>query len=162
MFAALAVMPGLAQPRFFLGVEVGQGLFVADHPPHPFTASLRVHPMWRFGSARTAGVGLTSSATYVNPGMSWMGGGRISYELFRLTAGELRLASLHLAGEALWGTDDRNPVGGALIIEAGGVVQLTLRGARDLARDVSLFEISLGVDLWRWLAPREDIDPFDF
>lgn len=149
-----------SQSNVSLVAEVGDG-FVTAGTPNAYVASFRVHPGLTAGPGKRVRLSATAAAQYTNPGVALLGGGRLLLRLTRFSYDLLDLAAVSAGPEVLWGTR-RAQLGGALVFDVGeGVVLLTLRGARDLRQDATLFEVALGTDLWLWLHPRRGEDPFD-
>lgn len=158
----LAAAPAAGQARFSLPVELTDGLAVSGSPPHPFTASLRLHPTLGLDRRGTFQAALTGAAVFTNPEVAFLGGGRLTARIAQFQYSILPLASIRLAAEGLAGTRARSRVGGGVILDVGGgLVQLTLRAARDVRQDVTFAEGGLGLDLWLLFGPKGEPDPFD-
>ncbi len=143
----LAAPPAPAQ-TFFLPLEAGDGVLLPDRGTKPFLASARLHPTLGFGQRNALRIGLTGAVAYVNPEVSVQGGGRLWLRVHEVTAlGRFPVAEVALAAEALWGTKQRNPVGGALIFGVGRLAQFTLRGGYDLEQEAPYLGVALGTDL---------------
>ncbi len=137
-------------PTFFLPLEIGDGAIFVDQKPQVYTASLRIHPTVGIGSARKFRISATGALVYFSPDLELMGGGRISYQLLDAFNIGGASAGLHLAAEGLVGTNDRKTLGGALIADGFGAVQVSARISRELEDNFTLFELSVGTDLGTW------------
>lgn len=136
-------LPAAAQ-RFFLPLEVGDGVLLVDGSPKPYAASVRTHAL--FGRAFRFGPSV--AVAFANPDVSWQAGVRVQVpvHVFRIE-GVFNVAEIDLAAEALWGTEDRNPIGGALLLAVNRVVQFTVRGGYDLGQEAAYIGTSVGTDL---------------
>jgi hypothetical protein len=139
----VGVLPTAAQ-RFFLPLEAGDGVLLADGSPKPYVASVRTHAL--FG--RTFRFGPSVAVAFANPDVSLQAGARVQVpvHVFRIE-GVFNVAEIDLAAEALWGTEDRNPIGGALVLAVNRVVQFTVRGGYDLGQEAAYIGTSVGTDL---------------
>lgn len=138
-------LPAEAQ-RFFLPIELAQGVLLPDGSPKPYMASVRAHGLVALSEAFR--VGPSVALAYANPKASFQAGGRAQVRLKAFTIkGVFTVAQVDLAVEALWGTEDRNPLGGALVFGINRVVHLSLRGGYDLGQEAAYLGTSIGTDL---------------
>ena len=171
--ALLLALLALALPcvakgqQILLPVEVGDGVLLTEGSPKPFTAAARLHPALGVGRSSRLQVGLTGAVAYANPDVSWQGGGRLQFRLAEFEFMQrFRFAELGLAAEALWGTQDRNPIGGALVLSLNRLIQATVRSGYDLGQEAAYVGVGVGTDLAFWLGagspqpePPDPIEP---
>lgn len=161
LLALLAVPTAAAQGRFSLPVELGDGPVVSVDPDL-YIASLRLHPTFNLDRQGDFQLALSGAAVYTNPNVAFLGGGRLTARLTRIDFSILSLASVRVAAEGLYGTRQRSQLGGALIVDLGdGLLQITVRGARDVRQDVTILEGALGTNLWTFFGPKGEDDPFE-
>jgi len=147
---------------FHVPLEAGGGFILGREGGTPFTASLRLHPS--IGLLNDAlRIGPSGGVFYENP--AWLGlfGGRLSYRLWSSDLfPSVNVMSVHLAGEGLAriGSGGGAQVSGAVVLNLGEVIAISLRGARDLHRKETLVELSLSSDIVTWF-PKEERLPVD-
>lgn len=143
--------PKKIYPYFYLPLEIGQGGIFINGKPQLYKASLQTQFNIRVDARGKLRMGPIGTLQYFSPDLELMGGGRISLMfLEKMNVGGVS-AGLHIAAEAQVGRKDRKTVGGALIADGFGLLQLTARVGRDLKADFTFFELSVGADLRTWL-----------
>jgi hypothetical protein len=131
-------------------LELGQGGIFIHDKPQLFKASLQTHFNLGIDPQRKFRIGPTGALQYFSPDLEAMGGGRVSYLFWETLNIGGASAGLHVAAEGLVGTGKRKTVGGALIADGFGVLQLTARVAQEVKGDVTFFELAVGADLLAW------------
>ncbi len=160
-----AAGPLIAPPQFFVPIELGQGPMFTPGPDQ-YIASLRLHPTLGIDQRSRFRIGLTGAAVYFASDVEVLAGGRVSYAPFRFLDVGGSALSVNLAAEALAGTGDRRLVGGGIIADIFGALQVTARVARELEADVTVLELAAGTDIRFWTRPpatrppRQPVDPF--
>lgn len=150
--------PAIGQ-QVLLPLEVCDGLLFTERAPRPYVASLNLSALYRLASQSSFRVGPTVSLAYANPDASFQVGGRAQVQISQLKLAVFTAAELSLAAEALWGTKDRNPVGGVLIFSVNRLLQLGVRGGYDLDQDAGYAGVALGTDLSFFLGINDRVGP---
>lgn len=162
----VGIAPAHAQ-QVFLPVDLGEGVLLQDETPKPFIASVRFHPALGIGPEDRFRIGPSFGAAFTNPGVSAQVGGRVQGVIKEVRVAGFSVVRFDLAAEALWGTKDRTPLGGALLVSAGRVLRFSLRGGYDLGQEAAYAEAGIGTDLSLWLgiekkAPRPPPIPIPY
>jgi len=144
-------------PKFFFPIEIGQGAVFTD-ATWPYNAALRAHFLYGLDSDSRLRLGPSGTVQYFSPDLEVLAGGRISYALFKgIEIGERR-ATIHLAIEGLFGTNNKKTLSGAVIADAFEVFLLTLRVGQELETSSTFFEVSFGADILEWLSEPDTAD----
>jgi hypothetical protein len=130
--------------RFLLPLDVSQGAILGRGEPTPYTLSARLSPLLGLGPGATVRIGATGAVTYANPEWEVAGGGRIEVRVLRIGLEE---AGIFLGAEALRGTGDRTPISIFGLLDLAGVLRTGIVVGRDVCRDETLLEASVGADL---------------
>jgi hypothetical protein len=140
-------------PSFVVPLELAQGVTLGRGDPAPYAASIRLYPTYILDRQRQLRVAAEAGLALVNPGLEALIGGRVGKSVFEVNAGPIRGVGAHLGIEALYGTSDRALLGAALIFDAGGAFQATIRADQDLTNDATLLELGLGIQVYTGSTP---------
>lgn len=150
----------LERQRLGLPLDVAQGAIVSRGDPTPYTLSVRaVIPELRFGEGGVLRLGPALSLSHTNPGWEGALGLRTTVRLMQIFLPE---NGLLLAAEAAWGTGDRTPLTGALLVDLDGLVRFGPWVTREIQSGEWLLEVSIGADLislGEFLFPDEPEEP---
>lgn len=142
-------------PSFVVPLELAQGVTLGRRAPAPYAASVRIYPTYVLDRKRQLRAAAEAGIALANPALEGLLGGRISKSVFELSAGPIRGVGAHLGIEALYGTTGRALLGGALILDAGGAFQVTVRADQDVTNDATLLELGLGIHLYTGPTPEQ-------
>jgi len=147
-----SIQPAGAQDRFFLQVEMGQGLFFAPNVD-PYTFSAQIHPALGLGTnPKNFMVSGSLAAVYNNPDWALMWGGRLVLHISKLrkqpiTRGpRVAYGTLHLAGAVLMESSELRRVSGGFIIDVwNSAFLISPRVGYDRKIERTFFEVGLGM-----------------
>ncbi len=142
-------------PGFVVAVELAQGVTLGRGDPAPYAGSARLYPTFILDRRRQLRAAAVAGLALVNPELEALIGGRASKSVFELNAGPIRGVGAHLGVEALYGTTDRVLLGAALILDAGGAFQATLRADQDVTNDATVLEVGVGINVHTGPTPVE-------
>jgi hypothetical protein len=140
-------------PSFVVPLELAQGVTLGRGDPAPYAASARLYPTYILDRQRQLRVAAAAGFALVNPGLEALIGGRLSKSVFEVNAGPIRGVGAHLGIEGLYGTSDRALLGAALIFDAGGAFQATIRADQDVTNHATLLELGLGIQVYTGPTP---------
>ena len=103
-------------------------------------------------------LGPSGAVQYFSPDLEVLAGGRISYALFEGIEIGGRQATIHLATEGLFGTNNKKTLSVAVIADAFEVFLLSVRVGQELETSSTFFEVSFGADILEWLSGTKTAD----
>jgi hypothetical protein len=144
--------PAVAQDRFFLQTETGQGLFFAPGLD-PYTFSAQIHPALGFGeNQKSFMVSGSLAAVYNNPDWAFMWGGRLVLQVAELKKKPINrgprvvYATLHLVGAMLMESAELRRVSGGFSLDIWeGALLIGPRVGYDRKTERTFLEIGLGM-----------------